>query len=946
MNIERPVLSEEEQARLSRFWGKFRPKAEDATSFHPLLCHMLDVAAVAEALWRDVLSAPARRALTAQLGLEDERAAGVWVAFLAGLHDTGKCSPAFALRQSAAKLAHLYTDCTPNPGQSDPKQAPHGQVTALTLREILKQRFGLPGPTAHELAVAIGGHHGVFPSDLALADLRMKPRAVGQGCWQRSRVGIVLRLAELLGAGDVAAPRQTTRAAAITLAGLVSVADWIGSIDSFFPYLLADDREIPAIGADYLARTRRQAETALRALHWTGWTPGSERRSFPEMFEGKQPRPLQQAALALAQRLSGPGLVVIEAPMGEGKTEAALYLADRWNLDAGARGLYFALPTQATSNQMFGRLEKFLAHRYPTAIVNLQLLHGLADLRADFAELQERDALIPRLTPDEGSVEAAGVIAGSWFAQRKRGLLAPFGVGTVDQALLAVLQVMHVFVRLYGLANRAVVIDEVHAYDTYMTALIERLLEWLAALGSPVVLLSATLPRARRDCLLQAYARGLGVETNGTGELRASYPRMSWALPAATGAVELGDERLTPAAPARPLQLLWVDGQLPQPEEADFALGLKLQKTLADGGCAAVICNTVARAQAVYRALQRYFPGEASDGLPQLDLFHARFLHKDRAQREARTLTRFGPESEWRPWRAVLVATQVIEQSLDLDFDLMLTDFAPADLLLQRAGRLWRHQRARPAAISAPALWVCLPPRDEEGLPSFPGGDAPIYDTHVLFRSWLALRGCETVTIPDDIEPLVEAVYRDGTPLADLTDGERLRWQSTLERLEKAREAERQEAEKRWLPAPAQDLELARITAGALSEDAPDLHPTFQALTRLSGPSVTAVFLHGDAERPALEPGAAGISLSARPDAELTRELLARSVNLQSPRGLVFSLIDTGQTPSGWQRSPHLRHARLIVLDANGAAEHEGYRIRLDEDLGVVAEKIPRPDAR
>ena len=217
--------------------------------------------------------------------------------------------------------------------------------------------------------------------------------------------------------------------------------------------------------------------------------------------------------------------------MGEGKTEAALCLADHWTEGAGLRGFYFALPTQATSNQMFTRIRDFLESSCREDPVQLQLLHGHASLSAEFEVLRQNgDRLFsPQYPGVEGGSDHLGVTAAEWFTYRKRGLLAAFGVGTIDQALLAGLRTRHVFVRLFGLSGKTVIIDEVHAYDTYMTTLLERVLEWLAALGSPVVLLSATLPRDRKAELISAYRKGLGQEAPPEPD-EAEYPRISWGI--------------------------------------------------------------------------------------------------------------------------------------------------------------------------------------------------------------------------------------------------------------------------------------------------------------------------------------------------------------------------------------------------------------------------------
>jgi CRISPR-associated endonuclease/helicase Cas3 len=930
---------------LAVFWAKYGKDPQAPNGYHPLICHMIDVAMVAEQIWDRVLSPAAQRRLAAGLGL-DPALAKLWISFLAGLHDTGKCSPAFALRPGAEQFAHLYANVKPNPGRGNPKDAFHGEVTALALPAYLVRRFGVPARTAKRLAIAIGGHHGTFVDLLRLQDIDGDTKAVGTGGWRTAREALAEQLGGMLGVPGAPAPTSVSDITALSLAGLVSVADWIGSDVSMFRYYATNADSAPVVGQAYLDEARGRAEQALRELRWSGWDPLPGRPTFQAMFDGRAPRPMQEAVIDLAERMAEPGLVVIEAPMGEGKTEAALYLADRFGLNMGARGLYFALPTQASSNAMFKRLRAFLEHRYPNEVINLLLLHGLADLSVDLRELRERNELIPSLTTDAGDAETAGVVAATWFTQRKRGLLARYGAGTVDQALLAALRTVHVFVRLYGLAGRVVVIDEVHAYDTYMTTLLKRLLAWLAALGSPVVLLSATLPTSRRDELVAAYCRGLLGREPQIPIPPASYPRVTWVMSRGTGGTpEVHATTVAPSRPGQRVQVLWKDGSIPARRRGPFPLGDDLQRELADGGCAAVICNTVRRAQAMYRALARYFKGKASDGLPVLDLFHARFLQGDRAAREQRALDRFGADKTKRPHRAVLVATQVIEQSLDLDFDLMVTDFAPIDLMLQRAGRLWRHAGTDRRGIAEPALWVCTPECNSEGLPQFPGGDARIYDEHVLFRTWLETQRKQlpSLTFPDDIQPLVEAVYGDDEPDDSLSSAELAHWQTTRSALLAARSAETEQAKYRWVPGPEQRVDqLAEYTRNAGAEDEPDFHPAHQAMTRnpLAPPTVQVVFLYGTTEQPTLARDGTPLSLEAKPGRERTRALLERSASLQSPYGLVMHLLHRGETPKGWQRSPHLRTARLIALDRRGRAEVGGYRIRLSRRLGVCAEKI------
>ncbi|ACZ40837.1 CRISPR-associated helicase/endonuclease Cas3 [Sphaerobacter thermophilus] len=927
-------------------WAK-RSRVPGDPAYHPLLCHLLDVALVARVMWDDVLSPAVRRYLAAAFGLS-ETDAGPWIAFLTGLHDLGKASPAFQLTWTAAHS--LLRDAGfPLPQRPlDPRATPHGSVTAATLPEILVAEFQLDNQLARRLGTVIGGHHGIFPRAHDLCD--MPTVAVGRGPWNTARAALVRELASHIGVPRDAVPRGIDNPAAMTLAGLVSVADWIGSDDLIFPFAAADAAAASSLDfRNYYRQAEGQAAQAMARLAWLKSRAGAEPRAFSDLFPHITPNALQEAVIELARDLPHPSLVIVEAPMGEGKTEAALFLADHMNAVGGNRGTYVAMPTQATSNQMFGRVRDYLIPRFDTETVNLQLLHGHAALNAEFAALRQRtDALLsPREDDADQDPEiASGVVAAEWFTYRKRGLLSPFGVGTIDQALLAVLQTRHVFVRLFGLAGKTVVIDEVHAYDTYMSTLLERLLEWLAALGSPVILLSATLPDARRATLARAYAAGLDTPSlEPRTDPSAVYPRVTWVTRNGI------NSRHVPASArtTRSVGIGWVDGRLPETPEEPFPLGKQLEAALEPGGCAVVVCNTVGRAQAVYQALKRYFQGVADDGEPELDLLHARFLVDERQHREQRALRRFGKPGGVvtteegtiqvrRPKRAVLIATQIVEQSLDLDFDLMVTDLAPADLVLQRAGRLHRHRRdARPRGLEVPRLWICRPEHITEGVPVFDHGTTAVYDAHALLRSWLVLRDRDAIAIPDEIPDLIEAVYDDRPCPATEPPTVRAAWEETRQRYEELAEKDAAEAAVRWIKRPGAGGFIWQMTANARAEDAPDFHQAHQALTRLTPPSVSVVCLFDVDGRLALDPaGREVIDLSEPPSLNLTRRLLARSVTL-SDRRVVPELLTT-DPPTAWRESALLRHQRLILLDSSGRASVGKYALRLDPELGLVVE--------
>ena len=528
------------------------------------------------------------------------------------------------------------------------------------------------------------------------------------------------------------------------------------------------------------------------------------------------------------------------------------------------------------------------------------------------------------------------IVASEWFTYRKRGLLSPFGVGTIDQVLLAILQAKHMFVRLFGLSHKTIIIDEVHAYDTYMTTLLERLLEWLAALGSSVVLLSATLPRSQKDALLNAYLRGLGAQDKQP-RFDAAYPRISWV----SGNAEL-DSRTVSVSPrgTKEARLEWTVGSLPAQAGSPFPLGERLAQALTKGGCAAVICNTVHRAQEVYRALEPYFSGTAEDGQPELDLLHAQYTFQARDEREKRSLTRFGKpgESTSRPNKAVLVATQVIEQSLDLDFDVMVSDMAPADLLLQRLGRLHRHERPRPNALEWPQLLVCQPEMEGD-VPRFDPGTTAVYDSHILLRSWLTLRGRATIQVPDDVESIIADVYDDRHP-HDLSEQLSKAWFETHSELQKAIEGDREEARGRWIKLPSYGGQLWRLTEDPREEDSPEFHHAHRALTRLTPPSVSVVLLFGTYESAWLDAAhRASVDVDNIPSIEVIKQLLMRSANI-SDRRVVFQLLEQSP-PRGWRRTALLRNHRAIFLDGDGCSESiGGYSIRLDSETGLTVFRL------
>ncbi|WP_324715608.1 CRISPR-associated helicase Cas3' [Carboxydochorda subterranea] len=657
-----------------------------------------------------------------------------------------------------------------------------------------------------------------------------------------------------------------------------------------------------------------------------------ERVRFDRIF-AFPPNPLQRAIAQAVTGLGQPTLLLIETPMGTGKTEAALYAHTELQQVLGHRGLYVALPTMATGNGMFARLKDFLQRMGPRATpFDLQLQHGTAFLNPQYRAIQPYEVGDVQRDPE------AAVVARTWFSARKRAMLSEYGVGTVDQALLGVLRVRHHFVRLWGLANRTVVLDEVHAYDAYTSGLVETLLRWLKTLGSSAIVMSATLPRSRRNAILKAYA----VEPPHED---VPYPRIT---------IAQGTE-------ARSLQVLGLPSRALAVGSAPRdlrELAPRLLDEVRDGGCLACIVNTVDRAQRLYQALG---PGEAIEdqgirlgkqvaGIP-VYLLHARYPAAERQKREEFLIRCFGKEgyaTGTRPHRAVLVATQVVEQSLDLDFDAMVTDLAPMDLVLQRAGRLHRFDLAalskylggamgwsRPAAHASPRLWVAGLAEAPPDLESEHWDK--VYAPYVLLMSWWALRRAQIVRIPEDLEALVEQVY--DAPIPGNLPPDMAAW------FEEARSlCERQQSDQRaWahhsaISNPSELLADVPTDILALSDlDDDEETPVSQTpLTRYGEPSVMVIPLHRVGNRLALD--AAGVSPAQTdevPENEQALRLFLRSVRLGRPE--VYRALVKTQPPAGWARHPLLRRMRVLEL-LDGRARIGRTVVRLDPELGVVYE--------
>lgn len=875
---------------LKYLWAK-TSKSGDG-KWHPLILHVLDVAATADAILAREPT-PTRERLAATMGMswEDARA---WLLLVVACHDLGKACPGFQ-----EKWPQLLDSLGLQRPRSPNTEINHAFVSQIALTELLQEK-GWPDDLADLVADAVGCHHGSRASPSTLDLLMGDRRAIGKNDWAEARRGLVGALLEMF--KPIKTPTKQTLAGPdfMLLSGLTSFVDWIGSNEEWFPFGTPEDcDDLPG----WFQKRRSLADKALDSMGWVARTPlTQETKSFSKVF-GFVPRPLQQAVADALAEVKRPSILLMEAPMGEGKTEAAFFAHMELQRRFGHRGLYVALPTKATGNAMFKRTLNFLRSQGVNRTLDLQLLHGGSLLNDTFQNLKFSGIYDPA---SGGEVRAA-----EWFTNKKRALLSEYGVGTVDQALLPILPVRHNFVRLWGLANRVVVFDEIHAYDAYTGTLLIHLLRWLLALGSSVVLLSATLPPSVR--------RGLAKVVNDTlPEQEPDYPRLSVFSPE-----EKVRQKHFEADPARRRA---VRLQAITPDLSDMRLALEAQ--IVSGGLGLLLVNTVQRAQDLYRQFLEGEPLEREgqrvgkrlpDGT-EIYLFHARFPADRRQKREEHALEIFGEQGN-RKGRKILIATQVAEQSLDLDFDVIATDLAPIDLVLQRAGRLWRHARkSRPA--SEPTLLVAGLAGDEP--PSFgkPLWWGSVYLEDILLRTWSLLHTRQELKLPDEIDTLVQAVYEEQVEvpgsLHDRLDKALLNSDGKIIALHgQANQAII------GLPDDSSWNDPARFVL--YDEDEPGVHRTLMAQTRLGEDSLVVVPLWTDEEyKPDVTPSFAQ-----------AKQWYLRAMSL-SRKGVVKKLHAQG-VPVGWKESSLLRNCFPLLLTTEARWTLDA-KVRLDDDLGLVYE--------
>ena len=894
----------------------------DSAQWLPLWMHARDTAGIMKKLWKHWLPVAVRREICggSEEALQENEALFQKVCVFLGMaHDIGKATAVFQARileMLPEVRERLTEEGLEIPSDAESKRifnTPHALAGQVILRDLHVEEG---------ICEIVGAHHG-RPAEYSELEIKSKDKL----CWDSFEywetiwsefLSYAVRISGLNCIEELPELSITQR---VLLAGLIIMADWIASNQFYFPTISLDE-----LGSEKMYPKRVQAAWDKLDLpeYWTAGAVGMGEGTFQERF-GFSPNKLQAAVMEIAENVGEPGLLIIEAQMGVGKTEAALAASEIFAGICGSGGLFFGLPTQATANGLFPRILDWAKKQLEQGQkFSLILKHSKADLNPDYAELLEE-----MRTQFEGEAridceDDARLVVHSFFRGRKQALLSDFVVATVDQILMAALKQKHLMLRHLGMAGKIVIIDEVHAYDAYMTVYLERALCWLGAYHVPVILLSATLPAEQRVNFVNVYLSnrdGSSQEEVKAWKEARGYPLLTW-----TDENKICQRELQLQGNTRNVLIKRVK----ESSRIDI-----LREKLMDGGCAIVILSTIRRAQEFAKEVRAQMP-EA-----QIILLHSAFLMPDRAAREQELLQKLGKHStKAERDHLIVIGTSVLEQSLDIDGDVMLTDLCPMDLLLQRLGRLHRHpvhDAMRPEQLKVAQCYVIEP--DEE---AFESGTRAIYGDYLLMRTKKRLP--DTITLPTGIPNLVQDCY--GTWKPDFAGEELERYQIAKEQNEENRKRKKSGAQGYVLGSPYKSL-VGWL--GNVDSDLSEGKAMAQVRDAENSIEVLLFVKHEDEIRylPWQQEGE-NLPLDRIPSKEEKRNILQQCVKLP---GVLCNTWQIGRTlkelnqirqqvlNGEWKEDAELREESFLVLDENLETDFAGFHLRYTETEGLFCEK-------
>lgn len=906
----------------------------------PLWMHLRDTAGIMKRLTAEWVSESVFTA--AKLEREKFSAAAV---FLAAIHDIGKATSYFqsVITESCSGKYEEITGggFVMNKAYRAVGKTPHSYAGQWILQSDTLG-FGVP----ECLAMVVGAHHGkpigedsvlgepdlvqLYPINFFGSEKGDDAKTIWKTAWR----DILDQALELSGLHSVNELPVLTLEAQILLSGLLIMADWIASNTAFFPLLPLDDYGDESV---YPERIRNGWALAAFPEGWRSEVNIMDQKEFEKRF-GFPPNEVQECMLETVNQARNPGIFVLEAQMGVGKTEAALGAAEVLASRRQEGGIFYGLPTQATSNGLFGRLYKWGVEVSEETVNAIRLAHGSAEFNEDYHKLVMKG----RTCVDEDGQGNGGMEVNPWFQGNKRALLADFVIGTVDQFLMASLRRKHFMLRHVGLVGKVVVIDECHAYDAYMNEYLERSLQWMAAYGVPVILLSATLPFERRKALVECYVKAYSryylkkkkpeISYRQYGwEKNAAYPLLTW-----TDGETVAQTVIGQSITDKTVRINYAD-DIPD-------MVRMLDEKLQEGGCACIIVNTVKAAQRIYE--------ECRKGMENVSLllYHAQFTMPDRYKKEQALLEKMGKNSkDTDRSRFILIGTQVLEQSLDYDADIMVTQLCPMDLLLQRMGRLHRHERDGRVENHSRPKWLqnpeCIILREDGE--AYDAGTRAVYGEYLLMRTQQILPG--EIKIPGDISALVQRAYDDGDDLG-LDEKPYL---DAQEQYKDKLKGKGQEAKRYLLEKPGSKIMQGMLDNLEGSSDkiaeagVRDAVSSIEVLLMKKGKEGEIVFTEEDTEK------ASGLSAVQVPDSAQGRRIAMQRLKLPHVfcadwrRDKTIRELEekNRRDLSEWQLSPWLQGELILLLDQENRGELNGYTLEYSYERGLEYERREEEDA-
>lgn len=900
---------------MNNFWAK-KVEKDGRLFWLPLNQHLEDTANVIGLLWEHWLS-PGQQSLIIRDVGDDENAKKV-AQLLGYYHDIGKATPAFQTKRSYHQSDDLDVSLLEKLERDE-----FSDISLLNLTHPNRSLHALAGQALLEsygvnqsLSSIVGGHHGKPVDDVST--IKMQLKSYKANYFQEERENQLVHQKwkkyqkEIFDIGltkfefnDVNDLPEISQSSCIILSGLLIMADWIASNESYFPLINLED---DGLNIDQETRLMNGFTSWFKTFLWKPESILDVSATYQKRFSFS-PREVQEKLAHAISSSKKPGIFIVEAPMGVGKTEAALVAVEQLSAKTGRSGMFFGLPTQATSNGVFSRVKSWLESITKDTRQNqsLKLLHGKAALNDESSNISKAIGI------DVDEEIDGSVVANDWFQGRKTGILDDFIVGTIDQFLLSALKQKHLALRHLGLSKKVVIIDEVHAYDAYMGQYLYQALRWMGVYGVPVVILSATLPGERREELIKNYILGSGKKWRDTIKpedltVQETYPLITYNDDDVVKQVSDFEIKENKCVTVHRLE--------------DESLITVLLTSLSDGGVAGIIVNTVKRAQKLYQLISEKIGDE------NVELLHSSFIATHRIKKEKQLMAEVGKEGT-RPDKKVIIGTQVIEQSLDIDFDILFSDLAPMDLLLQRIGRLHRHDIHRPKQLQEPHIYVLGTSEDYE----FEDGGKAVYGEFLLIRTQYFLPN--KINIPLDISTLVQQVYKED----DLVLGEV--YQKAKEKQKNLLLKKQNQANTYRLENP--NTRNKKNMIGWLKDSA--IHNTEEygsAQVRDAADSIEVIVVKEISNGIALINENASLDISTK-SKEIARETLRLPLALSAKWTIEDTIKELENYNmkylASWQEEPWLKGTLAIVLDENKQFSLNGFLLTYDEQLGLMYEK-------